>query len=95
MEHNSVNIIGNLWPSDRHVRENCRRKAFDMAASGEIAVLVDQGKQFSGIDSVVDAVEYMLSGVALGKVVVTINQSLLSPPSSSTLASSELFCPSI
>ena len=34
--------------------------------------VVDAGREFRGVDSIPDAVEYMLSAQALGKVVVAL-----------------------
>ena len=42
------------------------------AVAGELVALVDEKRSFEGLESVADAVEYMLSGQAVGKVVVRI-----------------------
>lgn len=52
------------------VRE-IRAEALDKLASGELKALVDV-KEFHGLESVVDAIEYMLTGAAIGKVVVRL-----------------------
>ena len=44
----------------------------DLHASGQLAALVDEKRTFAGLESVADAIEYMLSGEAVGKVVVRI-----------------------
>jgi prostaglandin reductase 3 len=49
----------------------CKAKAFAMYRSGELMAVVDE-RRFSGLESVVGAVDYMLSGKALGKVVVSL-----------------------
>jgi NADPH:quinone reductase-like Zn-dependent oxidoreductase len=49
----------------------CRRKCFDLMESGEIRSLVDD-KEFRSLQSVLDAQDYMLSGQAIGKVVVSL-----------------------
>lgn len=49
----------------------CRAKCFDLVHAGEIKSLVDD-KEFRSLDSVLDAIDYMLSGQAIGKVVVSL-----------------------
>jgi NADPH:quinone reductase-like Zn-dependent oxidoreductase len=49
----------------------CKKKCFDMISSGQITSLVDE-KEFKTLDSVPDAIDYMLSGLAVGKVVVSV-----------------------
>jgi len=44
-------------------------KVQEMLEDGRITSVVDK-REFVGVDTVADAVEYMLSGAALGKVVV-------------------------
>jgi len=44
----------------------------DLHASGELVALVDGKRSFDGLESVADAIEYMLSGEAVGKVVVRL-----------------------
>ena len=44
----------------------------DLHASGELVALVDEKRTFEGLESVPDAIEYMLSGEAIGKVVVRL-----------------------
>lgn len=47
----------------------CKKKAVDLYNEGKIRAVVDS-KAFEGVESVPDAINYMLSGQALGKVVV-------------------------
>ena len=49
----------------------CRTKCFDLVHAGEIRSLVD-AKEFRSLESVLDAQDYMLSGQAIGKVVVSL-----------------------
>ncbi|KAK9810466.1 hypothetical protein WJX72_011155 [[Myrmecia] bisecta] len=63
-------IFGNVWPKDRAAMLQAKQRLFDRYYGGEIKALIDKSQQFKGIDSVVDAIEYMLSGVTIGKVVV-------------------------
>ena len=46
-----------------------RQEMFDLHGQGKLEAWVDE-KQFVGVESVADAIEYMLTGQALGKVVV-------------------------
>lgn len=64
---------GNVWPSDPTTRELSLHKAYQMHVAGEISPLVDESRSFIGLSSVPEAVEYMLSGQALGKVCVRIS----------------------
>jgi NADPH-dependent curcumin reductase CurA len=48
-----------------------RRQLFDLHQDGKLEAWVDS-RQFQGIEKVCDAVEYMLSGQAIGKVVVSL-----------------------
>mmetsp|Transcript_70109 Transcript_70109/g.116450 ORF Transcript_70109/g.116450 Transcript_70109/m.116450 type:complete len:382 (+) Transcript_70109:115-1260(+) len=65
-------IYGNAWPKDFGAMSGCQQRVLDLHASGELVALVDGKRTFEGLDSVVDAIEYMLSGQAVGKVVVRI-----------------------
>lgn len=47
----------------------CKKKTLDLYQAGKLRAVVDSNV-FCGIESVPDAIDYMLSGVALGKVVV-------------------------
>jgi hypothetical protein len=49
----------------------CKAKTFNMYQNGELVAVVDE-RNFHGLESVVDAIDYMLSGDALGKVVVSL-----------------------
>lgn len=46
-----------------------RQRLFDLYEEGQLQAWVDE-RQFHGVEEVADAIEYMLSGQALGKVVV-------------------------
>jgi len=63
-------ISGKLHPSIDSARE-ARQHVQEMVEDGRILAVVDE-RQFVGVESVVDALEYMLSGAALGKVVVSM-----------------------
>ena len=42
--------------------------------SGQIRALIDDSKSFHGVEQVCDAIDFMLSGKALGKVVVDMRR---------------------
>jgi len=65
-------IYGNAWPKDFAAVAGCKQRVLDLHASGQLAALVDEKRTFAGLESVADAIEYMLSGEAVGKVVVRI-----------------------
>ena len=65
-------IFGNAWPKDFGAVKGCKQRVLDLHASGELVALVDTQRTFEGLESVADAIEYMLSGKAVGKVVVRI-----------------------
>ena len=65
-------IYGNAWPKDFGAVAPCKQRVLDLHASGELMALVDEKRVFDGLESVSDAIEYMLSGEAVGKVVVRI-----------------------
>ena len=73
--------VGLRWRCASPARHRCRRpcvpgrckqRVLDLHASGQLAALVDEKRTFAGLESVADAIEYMLSGEAVGKVVVRI-----------------------
>ena len=61
-------VYGKCYPSMDAAVES-RNEVQEMLEEGKIKLVVD-GREFVGIEKVVDAVDYMLSGAALGKVVV-------------------------
>lgn len=64
-------IYGKLYPSMDAAVE-ARREVEEMLEQGRIRAVIDP-RPFVGVTQVVDAVEHMLSGKALGKVVVRIS----------------------
>lgn len=67
-------IYGNAWPKDFGAVAGCKQRVLDLHASGRLVALVDESRTFKGLESVADAVDYMLSGVAVGKVVVQVQE---------------------
>ena len=76
LELDGVRITSKLWAPSTDERRACRRRAFELAATGAITPLIDRSR-FVGVESVADAVDYMLSGQSIGKVVVDINPEVL------------------
>merc|ERR1719424_1869678 len=58
-------IYGNAWPKDYGSVAGCKQRVLDLHTSGELKALVDDKRTFEGLDSVPDAIEYMLSGEAV------------------------------
>lgn len=48
----------------------CRKRTFDLYKTGDLKVWIDRSKEFKGIESIPDAIEHMLQGGHIGKVVV-------------------------
>lgn len=66
-------IIGNIWPKDLLSIRRCRQKVFSLYTQGRLQVVVDTTREFKGLTCVPAAVNYMLSGQSIGKVVVQID----------------------
>jgi NADPH:quinone reductase-like Zn-dependent oxidoreductase len=65
---------GKVWPTDRSDTLKAKEELFDMYyTGGKIDAWVDQERKFSTLEAVPEAVDYMLSGRACGKVVVQIS----------------------
>lgn len=62
-------IYGNAWPSD--VGESPGR-VVDLYEKGALRSVVDETRTFAGLDDIPDAIEHMLGGTTMGKVVVEI-----------------------
>lgn len=52
-------------------RQACKAKAWQMYHDGQVKALVDE-QRFVGLERIPDAVDHMLSGQAIGKVVVAL-----------------------
>lgn len=50
----------------------CKRRVFKLHAEGQLAALVDTSHGFRGVGQVADAVDYMLRGGHIGKVVIPL-----------------------
>eukprot|EP00560_Eucampia_antarctica_P010036 CAMPEP_0197830082 /NCGR_PEP_ID=MMETSP1437-20131217/6671_1 /TAXON_ID=49252 ORGANISM="Eucampia antarctica, Strain CCMP1452" /NCGR_SAMPLE_ID=MMETSP1437 /ASSEMBLY_ACC=CAM_ASM_001096 /LENGTH=394 /DNA_ID=CAMNT_0043432223 /DNA_START=22 /DNA_END=1206 /DNA_ORIENTATION=+ len=65
-------IYGNAWPSDFSTVEGSKDRVLRLFAEKQLVSLVDDAKEFVGLESVSEAIEHMLSGSTIGKVVVEI-----------------------
>lgn len=63
-------VYGQVVPRDPAVIARCRQQMFDWFIEGRLQAWVDESRTFDGLESVADAVEHMLSGGTVGKVVV-------------------------
>lgn len=63
-------VFGNVWPADRADTLAAKARVFRLHAEGALQAWVDDGAAFAGVAAVPDAVDYMLRGRAVGKVVV-------------------------
>jgi NADPH:quinone reductase-like Zn-dependent oxidoreductase len=61
---------GKVWPKERSDTLKAKQEVFEMYSSGKIEAWVDQERRFLGVAEVPAAVDYMLGGQAIGKVVV-------------------------
>lgn len=68
----SKTAFGNVWPTDASVRQQALVQVCNLYAEGRVTPLIDDVHQFHGIESIPDAIDYMLLGNAIGKVVVSI-----------------------
>lgn len=68
-------LIGNVWGDSftTGVLPAYRDQVYADHADGKLIALVDSTKTFRGVEQVAEAVEHMLAGHALGKVVVHIS----------------------
>lgn len=62
---------GNVWPSEASLRQESLVELCSLYQQGIIMPLIDP-VEFIGVESIPDAMDYMLSGQALGKVVVRL-----------------------
>lgn len=67
-----VNACAQVWPKDRADTLRCKARVFDLHACGELQAWVDGSAAFEGVESIPDAVDHMLSGRCVGKVVVRL-----------------------
>lgn len=64
-------IIGKIWPDDPLSIARARKRIFKLHKDGLIKALIDSSA-FRGIASIPEAVEHMLNGQHIGKVVVEL-----------------------
>lgn len=67
-------IYGNAWPTDFGLVSSCEDRVLGLFAEGKLKSLVDDtADEFVGLGSVSKAIDHMLSGKTIGKVVVKID----------------------
>ena len=64
---------GYVPQADKEKVAAARKRVFDLHAEGKLQAWVDP-KPFTGLSAVPDAIEYMLSGQSIGKVVVHVQE---------------------
>jgi len=67
-------IYGNAWPKDFAALAGCKDRVLGLHAQGKLLSLVDEAENFRGLSRVAHAIDYMLTGKAIGKVVVRIDE---------------------
>ena len=65
--------LGNVWPSDRNQILEAKKEVFDLLEKGNIRAVVDE-KKFRNLETVPDAIEFMLSSKAIGKVICQLQE---------------------
>lgn len=66
-------VIGQVWPRDVDAIRSSKRRVFDLHRQGKLKALIDESATFQGVEAVPDAVEHMLRGGHVGKVVVRLS----------------------
>ncbi|MQL84880.1 hypothetical protein Taro_017391 [Colocasia esculenta] len=74
----SQTVAGFFLPQYAHLWPQHMDRLFDLYSSGKLKVAVDP-KEFLGLRSVADAVEYLHSGESHGKVVVCVDPTFIRP----------------
>mmetsp|Transcript_30562 Transcript_30562/g.61967 ORF Transcript_30562/g.61967 Transcript_30562/m.61967 type:complete len:119 (+) Transcript_30562:76-432(+) len=69
-EINGVTVTGAIYQGMEDIAKG-RNKVVEAFESGQLRSLVD-AREFRGLESIPDAVEHMLSGTTIGKVVVEV-----------------------
>ena len=67
-----VNLISLRCEQDYNAVVHCKKKVFQLFYEGKLKAWIDDSHKFVGLDSVADAVDYMLTGKNIGKVVAQI-----------------------
>ena len=66
-------IYGNAWPKDFGTVAGSKERVLKLFAEKKLTSLIDDTEEFSGLDSVSDAIDHMLSGKTIGKVIVKVS----------------------
>lgn len=65
-------IYGNAWPKDYSLLGKSKDRVLELFTDKKLKSLVDDTKVFNGLESVSHAIDHMLGGQTIGKVVVKI-----------------------
>ncbi|WIA17998.1 hypothetical protein OEZ85_009485 [Tetradesmus obliquus] len=65
-------VIGQVWPKDVAAIRRCKRRVFQLHREGKLQAWVDESHGFKGVAQIPDAIDYMLQGGHIGKVVIPI-----------------------
>lgn len=57
---------------DPRAIRRCKKRVFDLHAAGQLTAWVDTAHGFEGVGGVADAIDYMLRGGHVGKVVIPL-----------------------
>ncbi len=75
MDVGGKTFVGNVWPDAADVRQRALEEAVSMVDRGELECIVDPHR-FVGVEAAAEAVEYMLGGGAIGKVIVDMTENV-------------------
>ena len=65
-------VLGDVWGgADRRAVARAKKKVVTAVDRGQLAVLIDEPR-FRGLDAAADAVDRLLSGASIGKVVLDV-----------------------
>lgn len=73
--HHTHNILYNhthAHSQDPRAIRRCKKRVFDLHAAGQLTAWVDTAHGFEGVGGVADAIDYMLRGGHVGKVVIPL-----------------------
>lgn len=71
MDVGGKTFVGNVWPDAADVRQRALEEAVALVERGDLECIVDP-RRFVGVEAAAEAVEFMLGGDAIGKVVVVL-----------------------
>ncbi|CAD7702100.1 unnamed protein product [Ostreobium quekettii] len=72
IERDRQTIYGGVMPKDPQDIQRCRAKVFRLYEEGRLSAWIDRSNRYVGLESIPDAIDGMLKGGHIGKVVVEI-----------------------